>query len=236
MSGLADFSNEHDGLRLDHRVARPAEEGPHPAVLIFPTWAGRGAAEEALAQRLAGQGRIGIACDLYGEGRTGGDARENEALMTPLVSDRALLRARLGSVLSAARGLDGVDPGRIAAVGFCFGGLCALDLARSGADLAGVASIHGLLHPPGLPQGEIRASIIAFHGWDDPMAPPDALVALGRELTEAGADWQIHAFGGAMHAFTNPAANDPGAGLVHEPRAAARTFAGLETFLKEVLG
>ena len=89
---------------------------------------------------------------------------------------------------------DEIDDERIAAIGFCFGGQCALDLARSGAEIAGVASFHGLFDPPGLPPQPIKAKVAAYHGWDDPMVPPEAVVALGKELTAAGADWQIHAY------------------------------------------
>ena len=106
-------------------------------------------------------------------------------------------------MVETVRGLPDTGAG-IVAIGFCFGGLCALDLARSGADIAGAASFHGIFDPPGLRPQPIRAKVIAFHGWDDPMVPPAKVVALGRELTEAGCDWQIHAFGDTRHGFTNP--------------------------------
>ena len=80
-------------------------------------------------------------------------------------------------------------------------------MARSGADVAGVASFHGLFDPPGLRPQPIKAKVVAYHGWDDPMVPPDAVVALGQELTEAGCDWQIHAYGHIGHGFTNPGAD-----------------------------
>src|SRR5206468_2643497 len=91
-----------------------------------------------------------------------------------------------------------------------FGGQCALDLARSGADIAAAVSFHGLFDPPGLPPEKIKAKVVAFHGWDDPMVPPDKVVALGQELTEAGSDWQIHAYGNVAHGFTNPKAHEIG--------------------------
>jgi dienelactone hydrolase len=129
-----------------------------------------------------------------------------------------------------------VDPRRIAAMGFCFGGLCVLDLARSGADLRGVVSFHGLLTPPEPhPQYTILAKVLVLHGFDDPMAPPEQVVALGLELTEAGADWQIHAYGNTLHAFTNPRANDPGFGTVYNETADRRSWRSLREFLAEVL-
>ena len=122
----------------------------------------------------------------------------------------------------------------IVAVAFCFGGLCALDLARTGAHIKGAASFHGLLTPPGNLGGRpIRAKVIVFHGWDDPMAPPNQVEALGRELTEGGADWQVHAYGGTVHGFTNPKAADPEKGILYNPVAAARAWRALDGFLEE---
>jgi len=229
------WSTEHDGLRLDHAVARADGEGPKPAVLIFHSWAGRGPIEEKVAADFAAVGRVGIACDLYGEGRTGSRPEECGALMATLKDDRALLRRRLLHVFEQAAARPDVDADRIAAIGFCFGGLCALDLARAGAPARGVAAMHGLFDPPGLDQPAIRAKVIAFHGWDDPMAPPEAVTALAEELTAAGADWQVHAFGNTKHAFTNPNANSPESGLLYDEKAAKRAWAGLDHFLGEVL-
>jgi dienelactone hydrolase len=111
-----------------------------------------------------------------------------------------------------------------------------LDLARSGADITGVASFHGLLDPPGLAPQPIKAKVLVFHGWDDPMAPPDAVVALGHELTEAGADWQIHAFGHVAHGFTNPGAKGAVPGVLYNEVAAERSWTSLINFLEELFG
>src|SRR5690606_13538343 len=151
--------------------------------------------------------------------------------------DRAMLRRRMLAAYGAARSHPRVDPERVAAIGFCFGGLCVLDLARSvPPDLRAVASLHGLFHPPKLgAQPPITAKILILHGFDDPMAPPDALVAIGRELTEANADWQIHAYGRTSHAFTNPQARSPEHGLVYNETADRRSWRELMEFLAEVL-
>src|SRR3546814_6319551 len=155
--------------------------------------------------------------------------------MNPLMADRAGLQSRLLHWVDVVRALPEVDGDRIAAMGFCFGGLCALDLARTGVDVRGVASFHGLLGAPGNREGtSIKSRVIAFHGWDDPMAPPDHVTALGEELTRAGADWQIHAFGGTMHAFTNPRAADPESGLLYNPVAANRAWASFEGRTEEI--
>src|SRR5690606_12960269 len=124
---------------------------------------------------------------------------------------------------------------RMAAIGFCFGGLCALDLARRGAPLRGVVSFHGLLNAPPPVAATVRARVLALHGYDDPMAPPEAAVAFAREMTERGADWQLHAYGHTRHAFTNPHAADHELGLVFNERAATRSWRSMGAFLDECL-
>lgn len=208
--------------------------GKRPAVLISHAWAGRGPVEEGYARRIAELGYAGFALDLYGKGVFGKTTQQCQALMTPLASDRPHLQARLLKVVDVVKSLPEVDAARIAVMGFCFGGLCALDVARTGADIKGAASFHGLFAPPGNTKGKkIKAKVIAFHGWDDPMVKPEDVKSLGAELTEAGADWQIHAYGGVMHAFTNPEANDPAFGTVYDKRAADRAFASFVHFLGE---
>jgi dienelactone hydrolase len=207
---------------------------PRPTVILYPTIMGRSDLELGFARRLAGAGHAVLVADLYGREHIGKPREECRALMMALLGHRAALGARLLAVLETARAQPEVDAARVAAIGFCFGGLCALDLARGGADVAGAASFHGLLKPPPGPQAErIGARIIVFHGWDDPMAPPAGVEALAAELTQAGADWQLHAFGNVMHGFTNPGANDPERGLRYDERAAARSWASLEAFLEE---
>lgn len=221
---------------LEAYVALPAAGGKRPAVLVSHAWAGRGPFECDKADQLAELGYVGIAIDNYGKGVLGKSMEENSALMTPFVQDRARLRARLRAGIAAAATLPQVDRARMAAIGYCFGGLCVLDMARSGADLRGVVSFHGLFSAPaGLANEQIRAKVLALHGHDDPMVPPEAVLALEQELSAAGADWQIHAYGGTMHAFTNPEANAPQNGMAYNPVAAARAWASMQNFLAEVL-
>ncbi|MEQ1932056.1 MAG: dienelactone hydrolase family protein [Parvularculaceae bacterium] len=210
------------------------KSGKRPVVMVSHAWAGRTDYELDAAKRLAELGYAGFAIDLYGKGVVGTSTEENQKLMTPLLEDRAALQALLVNALDVAKELPEADSARVAAMGYCFGGLCVLDLARVGADLRGVASFHGLLTPRGNTTGKwIKAKVAAYHGWDDPMATPETVVALGKELTEAGADWQIHAYGGVVHAFTNKAANDPSFGAVYDVRADRRSWAALVDFLKE---
>ncbi|UZR29129.1 dienelactone hydrolase family protein [Methylococcus mesophilus] len=209
---------------------------PRPAVLISHAWGGRDEFVCTKARRLAELGYVAFALDMYGKGVLGEGPEQNVRLMQPFVSDRGLLQARITAALDTLRALPEVDPAHIAAMGFCFGGLCVLDLARTGADLRGVVSFHGLFTPPGNTAGrKIRAKVLVLHGYEDPMTPPDQVIALSRELTEAGADWQIHMYGHVVHAFTNPLANDPSFGTVYDPTADRRSWQAMQNFLTEVL-
>ena len=158
------------------------------------------------------------------------------AEMNRLRGDRAGLRRLLLATLEQVRGLAAVDEKRIVAIGFCFGGQCALDIARSGAAIAGAASFHGLLDPPGLPPETIDAKILVFHGWADPLAKPDSVLALAQELSEAGVDWQLHAFGNVGHSFTNPAADGSTPGLEYDALASERAWTAFINFLEELFG
>lgn len=209
--------------------------GPAPAVLISHTWSGRDDFVERKARRLAWKGYAAFALDMYGKGKRGNTTEECQALMTPFVQDRALLARRINAALTAVRQQPQVDKRRIAAMGFCFGGMCVLDLARSGADVRGVVSFHGLLKPNGLPPNKIQARILMLHGYDDPMAPPEDVLAVAKEFTQAGADWQLHAYGHTVHAFTNPLAKDAAGGMVYNDRADRRSWHTLMQFLQEVL-
>jgi len=209
--------------------------GPLPAVLISHDWSGRNEFAARKARRLAWHGYAAFALDMYGGGKQGNSVAENQALMSPFMADRAALAKRITAALTAVRGLPQVDAKRVAAMGFCFGGLCVLDLARSGADVRGVASFHGLLKPSGLAAKPIKSKVLVMHGYDDPMAPPEEVLAFGKEFTSAGADWQLHAYGNTVHAFTNPAANNPAAGTVYKAEADRRSWHSLIGFLEEVL-
>jgi len=209
--------------------------GPQPVVAVAHTWAGRGAFEEARAQSLAEAGYVACAIDLYGKGIRGGTPEENAALMTPLMEDRATLQARIAAAIDVLRELDEVDAHKVAAIGFCFGGLAVLDLARSGSDVLGVVSFHGLFTPAeNLPTPSITAKVLCLHGYDDPMAEPEAMNALASELSSAGADWQIHAYGNTLHAFTNPEANAPEMGVAYNAASDRRSSQALQNFLDEI--
>ena len=206
-----------------------------PAVLINHAWGGRDDFVAEKAKKLAALGYFGFAVDMYGKGILGSSPEENAKLMQPLMTDRAMLQQRMKAALYAVRLLPWVDDSKIAAIGFCFGGLCALDLARTGVDLKGVVSFHGLLDAPDNTQGNaVKAKVLALHGHDDPMVSPEQVLAFEQEMTKAGADWQLHTYGNTMHAFTNPVANDPAFGTVYQSDANRRSWIAMENFLSEV--
>ena len=212
-----------------------AVEDPRPGVMVSHAWAGRSDFEDSKAVKLAELGYVGFSLDLYSKGVRGSNADANAALMQPFLDDRAMLQTRLLLSLNTMREQSEVDASNVAAIGYCFGGLSVLDIARTGEDLAGVASFHGILAPPGNTEGNtITAKVLVLHGWDDPMAPPDSFVALTAELTGMGADWQMHAYGNTVHAFTKPEANDPDFGTVYSEQADRRSWAAMQDFLAEL--
>jgi dienelactone hydrolase len=228
---------EHNGTLLEGFLAYDdARKGPRPAVLISHAWGGRGELECNKARDLAGLGYAGFALDLFGKGVLGSGPEENSKLIEPFLKDRAMLQSRMTLSLETLCAQSVVDKGKVAAIGFCFGGLCVLDLARTGTDIRGVVSFHGLFASPGNTAGTaIKAKVLVLHGHEDPMVPVDDVIALEKELTEADADWQIHVYGRTMHAFTNPQANDPGFGAVYNADADRRSWQSLLNFLDEVL-
>jgi dienelactone hydrolase len=212
-----------------------AFQGRRPAVLINHTWAGRDEFVAEKAKKLAALGYVGFAVDMYGKDIIGSSPEENEKLMRPFMNNRQMLQKRMQAALYAVKLMPWVDDSKIAAIGFCFGGLCALDLARTGVELKGVVSFHGLLGKPDNTQGNIiKAKILALHGHDDPLAPVDQVLAFEQEMTSAGADWQLHTFGNTLHAFTNPQANSPDFGMAYQADADRRSWLAMENFLTEV--
>lgn len=209
---------------------------PKPLVLIAHAFRGQGPFDVGKARELAALGYVGFAMDMYGQGRRAKDAEEAGRLMGELTADRPLLLRRILLALETGRGLTQVDPRRVGAIGFCFGGKCVLDLARSGADVQGVVSFHGLYDPPGIRHsGPIKAQILVLHGWEDPLAPPDAVVALAKELTDRQANWSLTMYGQTGHAFTNPQAQSRDTGLFYQEQSSQRAWSAMQNFFKEIL-
>jgi dienelactone hydrolase len=222
---------DHGGVTFEAYAAwEQGSDASRPIVLIASTIMGRSGFEEGKARSLAELGYVGVAIDLYGIDKWTTDIDKARIWMDALNADRELLKQRLLAALQAARAIGAPgDPARVAAIGYCFGGKCVLDLARSGADVAGVVSFHGLYDAPPFPSAAIKAKVLVLHGWNDPLDPPETVLALSSELTEAGADWQIHSYGHTVHAFTNPAREG-----MYSPQADRRSWQAMRNFFEEI--
>ena len=227
---------DFEGEQLEGIFVGRRDGQARPSVILLPTVRGVSDLELGFGRLLVELGYNAFVADLFGKEFRGGDRDTMFAQMHRLQADRAALRRRLLAILAQVRGLDGVEGENIVVAGYCFGGQCALDVARSGADIAAAVSFHGQFDPPDLPAEKIKAKVVAFHGWDDPMAPPDMVVALGQELTEGGADWQIHAYGNVGHGFTNPGADGSVPGIKYDALAAERSWTAFISLLEELFG
>tara|TARA_B100000029_G_C17486965_1_gene927617 strand:- start:299 stop:1003 length:705 start_codon:yes stop_codon:yes gene_type:complete len=214
-------------------VAYP-EKDLAPLVLIAHTWAGRDSFVEERAKDLAELGYVAMAVDMYGDGKVGTSTDENQSLMTPLVENRNLLKGVINAALNIGKSLKGVDANNTAAIGYCFGGLVVLDLARSGTEVNGVVSFHGLLMGSEIAEEGIKSKILVLHGERDPMVPFDMVDDFQKEMTEANADWQLHSYGNTYHAFTNPEANDPSLGTQFNQDSNNRSWQSMVNFFDEI--
>jgi len=223
-------------IRYEGKLAwDDTRSGQRPGVLVAHTIRGRTAFEEGKAEELAKLGYAALALDVYGKSELRTDEDNMRRHMMALKADREELERRLSLSLQTLKQQPEVDASRTAAIGFCFGGLCALDLARGGEVLQGAVSFHGLLDAPGgTVASSIDTRILVLHGWDDPLATPDLVLAWADEMTKAGADWQLHAYGATVHAFTNPAANDKARGTVYDASADRRSWLAMTNFLDEL--
>lgn len=216
----------------------PTWESPRPGVMIVPNVLGEKEQDRVVAERLAALGYVGFVADAYGQGkRTTRESPDSTLYMNQLNADRALLRDRLHASVAALKGLPQVDAAKTAAIGYCFGGKSVIDLARSGGVL-GIVAFHGIFDPPGYDYPKpITAKLLICHGWNDPLAPPEAVTALAAELTEAGADWQLHGYGNAGHAFSDPSMKgSPRPGFGYDEAADRRSWQAMRDFLGELFG
>jgi dienelactone hydrolase len=205
MGELRAFDYEHEGVVLKGELALPAGPGPHPAVLVMHDAHGLSDLTRGRALALAEEGYAALATDMYGGGKLFTGQTEVGPVFLELQENPERLRGRVLAAFEALRAHPAVDQGRMGAIGFCFGGQCVLELARSGAPARAVVSFHGLLHAklPARP-GEVQAKVLVLTGGRDPYAPAEHVAALQREMTEAGADWQLTVYGEGWHAFTDP--------------------------------
>lgn len=214
-----------------------AFQGKRPGVLVVHEWTGLGDYAKGRAKQLAGMGYVAFAADIYGKGIRPKSIAEAAATATGYKKNRSLMRARVGAGLEVLRQNPLCDSRHVAAIGYCFGGTCVLELARSGADLAGVVSFHGALDTPNPADAKhIRCKVLVLHGGDDPHVPPKDVDAFEDEMRSAGVDWQVVAYGGAVHSFTNPGAgNDKSRGAAYDATADRRSWEAMKAFFAEVL-
>ena len=204
-----------------------------PCVMVNHAWSGLDGFAQDKAVQLAAMGYVGFCLDNYGDGVLPETTDEKAALMTPLKEDRKTLLKRLKAGMKAAQALPEVDAKAMAVLGFCFGGLCSLDMARAGLDLKAAISFHGLLDAPDLPKKKIKAKVLVAHGWDDPMASPESVVALGQELAAAKCDWQLLAFGQTTHAFMVPGVDSGDGTLKHNADSERRAWTATQDLLMQ---
>jgi len=205
-----------------------------PVVMIAHAYGGQSKFEEEKAIELAKLGYVGFAIDVYGKGKRAKSPEEAKSLMDHLNRNRDLLLVRLKKSLATAKSIAIGDEEKIAAIGFCFGGKCVLDLARSGIQLNGVVSFHGIFDKPNENQTKIITPILVLHGWDDPLAKPNDVTELTKELTSKGANWEIIAYGHTGHSFTNPKANMPDRGLFYSEEANTKSWKRMSQFLLDI--
>jgi dienelactone hydrolase len=222
-----------EGL-VSYDTAGPARK---PGVLVVHEWMGVGPYVRMRAEQLAALGYVAFAADIYGKGVRPASAKEAGGLAGKFKADRPLLRARAAAALAELRRQPNVLGDKVAAIGYCFGGLGALELARSGADLAGVVSFHGNLDSPTPADARaIKAKVLVLHGADDPYVPTAQVAAFEEEMRGGGVDWQLVKYSGAVHAFTQAGAgNDNSKGAAYNAAADRRSWEAMKAFFAEVL-
>ncbi|HWP34171.1 MAG TPA: dienelactone hydrolase family protein [Thermodesulfobacteriota bacterium] len=216
-----------------------AVKGKRPGILVIHEWWGHNQHARRQALRLARAGYVAFALDMYGKGKVAAHPKDAQAFMEQVVKDPQLLAARFNAALDVLKQQPQVDPEKIGAVGYCFGGTVALTMARAGADLDAVVAVHAGLSPVAGPaeKGKVKARILVLTGGADPMVPKTQVEAFRKEMQEAGATVRIVTFPKARHSFTNPDADKVGMeALRYDPDADRRSRQAMVRFFKEAFG
>ena len=224
---------------LEGWLAVPKDlKGKAPGVLIIHDWTGVAKYSKSRADQLAGLGYVAMVADIYGKGVRPEGPAECGKQAGLYKGDRALFRLRLLAALEEFKKQPNVDAGNVVAIGYCFGGTGVLELARAGADVKGVVSFHGGLDSPAPADGKnIKTKVLVLHGADDPMVSAEGLAAMEKEFKDAGVDWQLVSYGGAVHSFTNPnAGTDKSKGNAYDPVADQRSWTHMRGFFAEIFG
>lgn len=212
-----------------------AQTGKRPGILITHEWRGHNAYARSRAAQLAAEGYVAFALDMYGKGVYAADHTEAAAKAGVFKKDRSHMRTRARAGYDVLAKHEAVDASRLVAIGYCFGGTTSLELARSGAPLAGAVSFHGdLSTPTPAAAAVIKGKILAIHGAEDPYYKDEHVVAFMNEMRAAKVDYQVVFLGGAVHSFTVPdAGSDPSKGSAYDAKADMRSWAMLLDFLSE---
>ena len=213
-----------------------AIKGQRPGVLVVHEWTGLGSYVKKRSEQLAKLGYVAFAVDMYGKGIRPTNPKDAATQASIYKSDRQLMRDRVAAGLKVLEDNKLTDKNRIAAIGYCFGGTTVLELARSGANIAGVVSFHGNLDTP-KPQdaANIKGKVLVLAGADDPLVPKPQVDAFENEMRQAKVDWQLVKYGGAVHGFTNPeSGNDVSKGVAYNAKADKRSFAEMQKFFVEL--
>jgi dienelactone hydrolase len=210
-------------------------KGKQPGVVVVHEWMGLGDYAKGRATKLAELGYVAFAADIYGKGIRAKDAKEAGALAGKYKGDLPLLRSRARAAFDTLAKNPRVDNAKIFAIGYCFGGTTALELARSGAPLAGAVSFHGGLATKDPADAKnVKGRVLVLHGAADPYVPPTEVAAFQKEMDDAKVDWQMVFYAGAVHSFTNPGAGtDPLKGAAYDERADRRSWEAMKTFFAE---
>ena len=221
---------------LEGYLAYDPGETKRPGVLVVHDWMGVGPFVKGRAEELARMGYVAFAADIYGKNVRPENPKEAREQSGKYKADRALLRARVQAALDVLKKNERVDKKRIAAIGYCFGGTTVLELARSGADIAGVVSFHGGLDNPNPADARnIKCKVLALHGADDPYVPPEQVAAFEDEMRKAGVDWQLIKYSGAVHGFAVPeSGRDNSKGAAYNERADKRSWEAMKLFFAEI--
>ncbi len=213
-----------------------ATKGKRPGVLVVHEWWGHNEHARNQARRLAEAGYVAFALDMYGKGKLATHPKDAEAFMNEATKDPAIMNARFNAALEQLKRDPRVDPEKIAAIGYCFGGAVVLGMARSGADLGAVVAFHGLLATKTPAQkGKVKARVLVLVGAADPMIPPEQVDAFKSEMTAAGAKFQVVSFPGVKHSFTNPQADKTGMdGLAYDAEADKKSWAAMLDLFRQV--
>ncbi|BDG05331.1 dienelactone hydrolase family protein [Anaeromyxobacter oryzae] len=216
-----------------------AAKGKRPGVLVVHEWWGQNEHARNQARRLAKAGYVGFALDMYGNGKVTTHPKDAMAFAQEATKDPQVVAARFDAALAVLKQQPQVDPEKIAAFGYCFGGGVALRMARAGEDLGAVVTFHGALEPalgPAEP-GKIKPAILVQTGGADPMVPPEQVQQFEQEMKDSGAKVEVITYPGAKHSFTNPDANKAGVeGLAYDHDADVKSWSAAMKFLKQVFG